>query len=113
MRILHYDWSIRLGENRSDQTLTHLSAMLYCFTWELFSRMEFLGVTDDIDSFYTSLFCFQCNFATTTSIQQYYTTLKNDTIGSNVISMSYPVAITYKGTFTLRANWHLSKSLPL
>ena len=27
-RILHDDWSIRLGENRSEQTLKHMAAML-------------------------------------------------------------------------------------
>ena len=28
MRILHDDWSIRLGKGRSDQTLKHLATML-------------------------------------------------------------------------------------
>ena len=28
VRILHDDWSIRLGENRSDQPIKHLEAML-------------------------------------------------------------------------------------
>ena len=29
MRILHDDWSVRSGENRSDQDLQHLAAMLF------------------------------------------------------------------------------------
>ena len=28
VRALHDDWSIRLGENRSDQTVKHLAAVL-------------------------------------------------------------------------------------
>ena len=28
VRILHDDWSLRFGENTSDQTLRHLTAML-------------------------------------------------------------------------------------
>ena len=29
VRILHDDWSIRLGENTPDQTLKHLAGMLF------------------------------------------------------------------------------------
>ena len=33
VRIRHDDWSVRLGENRSDQPLKHLAAMLYLLVY--------------------------------------------------------------------------------
>ena len=40
VRILHDGWSIRLGENRPDQLLKHLVAMLCCNRFTMESHVE-------------------------------------------------------------------------
>ena len=49
---------------------------------------------------------FLCTFVNTASITENYNTL--ETITLYEISMSYPVAVTYKGTFTLHVVVRLS-----
>ena len=39
-RILHGDWSIRMGENRSEHTLKHLAGMFVIFCDGVYSRSE-------------------------------------------------------------------------